>query len=132
MYGRHPHNEYLDVLSGMGYPAFILFLGIIILPLVMALRLLRPIWFRRCMQRLGPSYVTRFSKVPLGRLTESQSVLIALAFSYIAFILIAACFDKITSTLWSTVLCCWVVIFYYDYVVYHAHKLPLNNTSSDD
>ena len=127
LYG-HPHNEYLDVLSGMGYPALILFLGIMLLPLTMALRLLRPIWFSQYMQLLWPSYAKRKSKIPLKILTELQSILIALTLSYLVFILIVACFDKITLTLWSTIIFCWVVIFYYDYIVYHAEQKPLNNT----
>lgn len=88
---QHPHNEYLDRLSGMGIPALLLFISILLWPLVLALRLL-------CRQS--------------HTLTERQYHLATLAFGYLIFMLVVAFFDKVTLTSWSTTIFCWALIFY--------------------
>ncbi len=95
---QHPHNEYLDRLSGMGIPALTLFISILLWPLLLALRLL----YR-----------------PPHTLTERQYHLATLAFGYLIFMLVVAFFDKLTLTSWSTIIFCWALIFYLD----HQHRL---------
>jgi len=88
MYG-HPHNEYLDVLIGMGVFVFPLFLMILLFP-------------------LRQNYIS----IKKGRAFEHYNVLVFSSL-YLLFAFFTALFDKITLTSWFTILICWGLSFYY-------------------
>lgn len=71
----HPHNEYLDVLSGSGYPSLFFFLGVLLYPLFLS----------------------------LGVLKKKGQVLIKVSLSFLAFYYIAIFFDMATLLGWSMV-----------------------------
>lgn len=109
---QHPHNEYLDHLSGMGAPALVLFVSILFWPLLIALNLLRRappntpmLWLSFCKNKCSRQQSDY-------ALTERQYYLAVLAFCYLIFMLIAAFFDKLTLVSWSTIIFCWALIFY--------------------
>ncbi len=85
----HPHNEYIDTLVGMGLIAFLLFLGLLSYPLVYSASM-------------------ALSRTSSPIIQDASS----LCFSFLAFILSTAFFDKITSIEWSTILFTWGVIFF--------------------
>ncbi|MGH1467991.1 MAG: O-antigen ligase family protein [Bdellovibrionales bacterium] len=85
----HPHNEYLDILSGMGLVAFLLFISIILYPLAHS-----------------ASLALSEASTPL---IQSASTL---CFTYLVFIFSTAVFDKITSIEWSCILFTWGVVFF--------------------
>ena len=125
LYG-HPHNEYLDISSGMGLLALLLFISIVGFPLRLAFKLIQPRTPHDRPRHLKPP------DSPTQVLSELAYTLVGLAACYLIFVLIAAFFDKITLTVWSTIIVCWVVIFYYDYQL-KCPKLVTNslpNTST--
>lgn len=88
LYG-HPHNEYLDVLVGVGGFSFLLFLMIILYPLKQ-----------------------NYTSIKKGLAFEHYNVLVFSSL-YLLFLFFTALFDKITLTSWFTVLLCWGISFYY-------------------
>ncbi len=109
---QHPHNEYLDQLSGMGGPALILFISILFWPMVLAWQLLQrpppglPVLWLDIRKKWSP---TRSQQ---NTLTEQQYHVAALALGYLVFLLVTACFDQLTLTSYSTMIFCWGLIFY--------------------
>jgi O-antigen ligase len=109
---KHPHNEYLDRLSGMGGPALILFISILCWPLRLAWQLLQrpppglPVLWLNIRQKWSPT------RPQQNTLTVQQYHVAALALGYLVFLIVAACFDQLTLTSCSTLIFCWALIFY--------------------
>jgi len=125
LYG-HPHNEYLDISSGMGWLALVLFISIVGFPILLAFKLIRS-----RTPHARPRHLKQLDS-PTQVLSELAYTLVGLAACYLIFVLIAAFFDKITLTVWSTIIVCWVVIFYYDYQLKYSKPAthPLLDTST--
>lgn len=85
VYG-HPHNEYLEILSGMGYFTLSLFLFILAFPL---------------------SLYVRYQRKNAEHFLEAS-----LTFYYLLFLYISAFFDVVHSTVWSCMLISWCFMFY--------------------
>jgi len=83
LYG-HSHNEYLDVLSGMGAASFLIFLFILSYPVV-----------------------------TLIRSTKDKDLPVAACISFLCFIYSAAFFDLISLTSWSTIIAAWYFCLLY-------------------
>lgn len=84
-YGQ-PHNEYLDVLAGTGFIGLFLFLAILIVPVIYAIRLLH-----------GANATTR------------QIVIHCIGFNI--FMWVAIFFDRLGSLGWMCILFSWLPIF---------------------
>jgi len=83
LYG-HSHNEYLDVLSGMGLASFFLFLFILAYPVL-----------------------------KLIRAPRKKDLPIAVCISFLCFMYSSAFFDLIALTSWSTIIAAWYFCLLY-------------------
>jgi len=91
MYG-HSHNEYLDVLSGMGLASFILFL-----------------------------FILAYPAVKLIRSNKRKDLAAAACISFLCFIYSAAFFDLISLTSWSTIIAAWYFCLLYKGANHETH-----------
>lgn len=93
LYG-HPHNEFIDVLSGMGFPSLILFIFLMFYPLFQGTQIL----------------------IRKEKLNISEYNWLILSICFILFSYFTALFDKIATTTWI------LIIFSWTYILYLKHK----------
>lgn len=94
LYG-HPHSEYIDIASGLGLPAFILFCLILFYPLAKNFYLLL-----RINGDTKKLFITR---------------ILVLCLCLQVFTIFTSFFDKINLITWTIIIINWAIVFFIDY-----------------